>query len=180
MTPANGTATIETVAPAITVTEPAVTSLSELLAVSLAPSAVAAPAATVLPVPGEPQPSALDQALGWFADVVRLRDALGVEETALAERLDRVRSTRARLGQVVAIFEAPTPISVSHAVSVPAATPTPAERKRGSYNRLAPGQWSRKYERCRDCGTTEHSHKVYGYCARCEPRHRNDKELTPS
>ena len=33
--------------------------------------------------------------------------------------------------------------------------------------KLEPGQWSRKYKKCVDCGTTEHRHKSLGYCIKC-------------
>lgn len=152
----NGSTTIETVEPAVVVTEVTPIAADEVIVSTEPATQLLQPAPERTPtVP----PSALDQALGWVADVVKLRDALAEEEAELYARLERVRSTRERLGQVVAIFEAPT-----------AAAPSPAtgERRRGP----APlaGRWSRKHEACVICGRSDRPHKSGGRCSGCDSK----------
>lgn len=45
---------------------------------------------------------------------------------------------------------------------------------------LAPGQWSRKYERCVECDTTEIPYGGNGHCQRCRDRLRDDRRLPMS
>lgn len=37
-------------------------------------------------------------------------------------------------------------------------------------SKLKPGQWSRKYDSCQDCGTTERPHSAKGLCTTCYRR----------
>jgi uncharacterized Zn finger protein (UPF0148 family) len=39
--------------------------------------------------------------------------------------------------------------------------------------------WSRKYERCRECGTTERKHSGKGYCYRCYNRRKYHENPEP-
>lgn len=111
------------------------------------------------------RPSALDQADRWVADVVRMRDALAEEESELATRLHRIRSTRERISQVVAIFEAPSAPSMATV-----AEPDRQERRRSP----APlnGRWSRDHAACTICGRTDRVHKGGGRCSACDSMHR--------
>jgi hypothetical protein len=42
--------------------------------------------------------------------------------------------------------------------------------RRGRGSRMPPGQWSRHFERCQRCGTTQHRHVARGYCKICYPK----------
>lgn len=170
MSTANGTATIETVESAVTVAETTPIAM-QMIPIETVPQPT--------PRPAE-QPSALDRALNWYGDVVRLRDALAEEEAAILAHLERVRSTRERLSQVVAIFEGPAvvatatpaliavePIAQPEELVVPA-VPTAAK------------PWATDHERCINCGTTDEKHAGNGRCKSCSNYwYRKGKERPP-
>lgn len=152
----NGTATVEAPALAIATIAPALVESSQ--AVEPAPT----------PAPStDARPSALEEADRWYADVLRLRDALAEEETALLANLARVRATLGRMHRVAAIFDgpeaakAPAPPLGADAVVRP-------EGRRRSPNALPEGKWSRHHDACVACGRTDRQHKSKGRCSACD------------
>lgn len=109
------------------------------------------------------------------------------ERAALQERAERVREKFEPIRKELAGIERSIKV-LDHFLSQVTVEDAPATATRSSSRRgrplLPPGQWSRKHDRCLDCGTTERKHKAQGYCTVCyEIQSRNGAQngvVTPA